>query len=363
VVLGLARQGELAAVLRAEPEPDPDLDSIVAAARSAGLRVVAAAGGDMSDAGEEPDGAKPGFADGWMPGGERLRASVHALQHEGAMVMLISGDRRALSACDCGVGVFRGEDHPPWGAHLLVGDDLSAAALVVRAVGTAKLVAGRSIALARVGSGLAGVVAFTAPPARLPGRSQIAVNAAAALAVATGFWSGYRLDGPATVTPAASVPWHLMPVEQVLRRLNSGPDGLSTKDIRGRTDGDPEDGHALGLGRALVEELTNPLAPVLAAGAGLSAILGSPVDAALVGGVLGLSALAGAAQRVATERSLANLLSRSAISARVRRDGAEQSVVAGDLVPGDVVLLGPGDVVPADCRVLEEHGLEADESS
>src|SRR5262249_31114346 len=107
----------------------------------------------------------------------------------------------------------------------------------------------------------------------------------------------------------------------------------------------------------------NPLAPVLAAGAGLSAIVGSPVDAALVGGVLGLSALAGAAQRVATERSLSALLSQSAISARVRRDGVEQLVVAGDLVPGDIVTLGRGDVVPADCRVLEEHGLEADESS
>src|SRR5918997_5048893 len=38
-------------------------------------------------------------------------------------------------------------------------------------------------------------------------------------------------------------------------------------------------------------------------------------------------------------------------------------MAAEDLVPGDVVLLEPGDAVPADCRVLEAAGLEADESS
>ncbi|MCM0674234.1 peptidase M17 [Micromonospora phytophila] len=102
---------------------------------------------------------------------------------------------------------------------------------------------------------------------------------------------------------------------------------------------------------------------MLVAGAVLSATFGSLVDAALVGGVVGGSALLGAVHQHNTERSLAELLSRSAVTARVRRDGAEQVLAAEDLVPGDVLALEPGDAVPADCRVLESVGLEADESS
>ncbi|HEY0698829.1 MAG TPA: HAD-IC family P-type ATPase, partial [Micromonospora sp.] len=93
------------------------------------------------------------------------------------------------------------------------------------------------------------------------------------------------------------------------------------------------------------------------------AAVGSAVDAALVGGVVAGSALIGAAHQVRTERSLSELLSRSAVTARVRRDGRERVVVADDLVPGDIVLLGPGDAVPADCRLVEGAGLETDESS
>ncbi|MGI5287199.1 hypothetical protein ACQEVF_28220 [Nonomuraea polychroma] len=64
-----------------------------------------------------------------------------------------------------------------------------------------------------------------------------------------------------------------------------------------------------------------------------------------------------------TGRALANLMARSAVGATVRRDGIDRVVTAEQLVPGDVIRLGPGDVVPADCRLLEADGVEADESS
>ncbi|OMI32938.1 HAD-IC family P-type ATPase, partial [Streptomyces sparsogenes] len=95
----------------------------------------------------------------------------------------------------------------------------------------------------------------------------------------------------------------------------------------------------------------------------LAAAVGSRTDAALVAAITGTSALVGGVQRVRTERALAELFSRSAIGARVRRAGTERLVAAGDLVPGDIVVLRPEDVVPADCRLLEAEGLEVDESS
>ncbi|WP_422772473.1 HAD-IC family P-type ATPase [Plantactinospora sp. WMMC1484] len=356
-LLGLTSDGTLAAVVRVAAEPAPGVDALPAAARRAGLRLLVAADGDPDD--EEYD-----FADGRLPGGQRLAASIRSLQRDGAMVALVSADPRALAAADCGLGVWHADQPPPWGAHLLVGADLAVAALVVEAAGTARTVARQSIALAGAGSGLGALAAFTSAPAQLPGRTMAPVNAAAGLAIGNGVWRAGRLPRRRGSAAAPPTPWHLMPVRAVLKRLRTDEAGLPGEEAgrRGRpAAAGPTDG--VDLSRAFVEELANPLTPVLAGGAGLSAAVGSVADAALVGGVIGLTALIGAAHRVSTERSLAELLSRSAVTARVRRDGAERMVTADQLVPGDIVLLEPGDAIPADCRVLEADGLETDESS
>lgn len=357
-LLGLAHRDRLAALLRVEPEPAPGVDGLPAAARRAGLRLVVAGGDEQRYA----------FADALLPGGDRLTESVRALQRDGAVVMVVSADRKALGASDCGLGFTTApEDLPPWGAHLLVGGDLRVVALVIEATGVARRTAKQNIRLSMAGSGLGALGAFTAPPTQLPHKALVAVNGAAGLAFANGVWQARRLhdqsDTPAPVTTA----WHLMPVSTVLDHLRSTPDGLTGAEAQRRHHGSAGNGEAApgsgGLLRAFVEELSNPLTPVLAAGAVLSASFGSLVDAALVGSVVGGSALIGAVHERNTERSLAELLSRSAVTARVRRDGAEQVVAAGDLVLGDVIALEPGDSVPADCRVLESVGLEADESS
>ncbi|WFE50989.1 HAD-IC family P-type ATPase [Micromonospora sp. WMMD1155] len=357
-LLGLRHGDRLAALLRVEPEPAPGVDGLPAAARRAGLRLVVAGGDEQRYA----------FADALLPGGDRLTESVRALQRDGAVVMVVSADRKALGASDCGLGFTTAPDElPPWGAHLLVGGDLRVVALVIEATGVARRLAKQNIRLSMAGSGLGALGAFTAPPTQLPHKALVAVNGAAGLAFANGVWRARRLhDRSDTPAPVATA-WHLMPVGTVLDQLRSTADGLTGAEAQRRHhaaagDGDSGPGTG-GLMRAFVEELSNPLTPVLAAGAVLSASFGSLVDAALVGSVVGGSALIGAVHERNTERSLAELLSRSAVTARVRRDGAEQVVAAGDLVLGDVIALEPGDSVPADCRVLESVGLEADESS
>ncbi|MGC4808366.1 HAD-IC family P-type ATPase [Micromonospora sp. DT233] len=355
-LLGLAETDRLVALLRVDPEPAPGVDALPGAARRAGLRLVVA--------GDDDDG-RYDFADAVRPGGGELTETVRGLQREGAVVLLLSADRTALGAADCGLGLSGPDDLPPWGAHLLIGTDLRSAALIIEAAGVARRMTAQNIRLSAAGTGLAALGALTADPRLLPRRSLAAVNGAAVLAFAHGMWRAGRLpdhaDGP--VTPVT--PWHLMPVDAVLRRLNTDADGLSSAEAQRRHgDGSPDPpGGTSGLLHAFVDELANPLTPVLAAGAVLSASFGSLVDAALVGGIVGGSALVGAVHQRNTDRSLADLLSRSAVTARTRRDGAERMVAAEDLVCGDVVVLGPGDAVPADCRVLSSAGLEADESS
>ncbi|MFV2104263.1 HAD-IC family P-type ATPase [Micromonospora sp. LOL_024] len=352
-LLGLAQGDALTAVLQVEPEPAPGVEALPAVARHAGLRLVLA-GGD----------AQRHTADALVPGGDRLAESVRTLQREGAVVMLVSGDRTALAAADCGLGLAEPDEPPPWGAHLLVGTDLKTVALIIDAAGVARRMTAQNLRIGLAGSGLGALGAFTADPALLPGRTLASVNSAAALAFAHGVWRAGRLSERSDSPPPTSTAWHLMPVPTVLEQLATGRDGLTDSEAeRRRTAGPGELSGPGGLLRAFVDELANPLTPVLAAGAVLSASFGSLVDAALVGGVVGGSALVGAVHQRNTEKSLAQLLSRSAVTARVRRDGAERVVPADELVPGDVIVLESGDAIPADCRVLEFVGLEADESS
>ncbi|MEV4170662.1 cation-translocating P-type ATPase [Nonomuraea sp. NPDC049709] len=356
VVLGLARRGRLEAVLAAEQETAPGLDAVVAAARRARLRIVLAT--------DEQRPARGGHADVVVERRRGLSAAVREIQAAGGAVMLISGERRALGAADCGLGVHRDGEVPPWGAHVLVGSELGTAVLLVEAVAAARSVDRDAIVLSQAATGIGAASALQGGSARPSVRSLRAVNIGAALAFADGAWRAHHLHTQTPARAVARTPWHLMPAEAVLRRLDTGEEGLSSEEARQRwRAGGRLEPLGSSLGAAFMEELANPLTPVLAGGAALSAVVGSLVDAGLVAGITGVSALTGAAQRVRTDRALADLLARSAVGATVRRDGIEQIVTAEQLVPGDVVLLGPGDVVPADCRLLRADGVEADESS
>ncbi|WP_309116904.1 cation-translocating P-type ATPase [Saccharothrix sp.] len=350
-VLGLARGDRLDAVLAVDVETPPIVDAIVVAAREAGLRLVVAGGPSR-------------YADTTVPSGSGLVGAVRGFQADGHVVMVVSDHRTALGASDCGVGVHRAGGPPPWGAHLVVGGDLTAVVLLVEAVAAARRVSRDGIMLAQAASGIGAVGALTTRgPQPAEGASR-AVNTASAIGFLDGVWRARRVgQGSPEVERRATQPWHLMPADTVLDLLASGPDGLDDAEVRRRSRGSRQRSVGTSLGSAFLAELANPLTPVLAGGAALSAAVGSPVDAALVGGVVGVSALIGSVQQVFTERALADLLARSAVRATVVRGGVEQEVNGDDLVPGDVVRLAAGDVVPADCRLISGDGLEADESS
>ncbi len=61
--------------------------------------------------------------------------------------------------------------------------------------------------------------------------------------------------------------------------------------------------------------------------------------------------------------AIAALKAKLAIKARVRRDAKWTTVAASELVPGDVIRTRPGDIVPADARLLESDGVEVDQSA
>jgi cation-transporting P-type ATPase I len=341
-------------VLASGDQPAGRADLLLAAAARAEARFLLAG----------PAAAASGpAAAGVLPDGRRLVASIRGLQADGAVVLLVSRQRRALAAADCGVGLSSADGRPAWGAHILIGDDLTAAGLVIDAVRAAHEASSRGVRLAQAGSGLGAALAFGGAASDAAVRSLMAVNGAGAIALTGGAWSAARLIRRPVPAAGHGPPWHAMPTDVVLSRLRSRDTGLSSHEAQARWRPDERQPKELSLPHAFLAELANPLTPILAGGAVLSASIGAVADAVIVSGVCGASALMGGVQRVYTERSLARLLRASAVTARVLRDGGERIVPAARLVPGDIVLVGAQEVIPADCRLLDTQALQVDESS
>jgi Ca2+-transporting ATPase len=117
------------------------------------------------------------------------------------------------------------------------------------------------------------------------------------------------------------------------------------------------------LWRRLLQQLRDPLILVLLVAAVLTIVTGDLADATVILTVITVNTAVGVTQEVRAERAVAALAALSAPAARVLRDGEERMVPAAEVVPGDVVLLAEGDVVPADGEIFQAAQLLADESS
>jgi cation-transporting ATPase I len=357
-VLLLTYKDEPVALVPVLVELDPLAESLIATARKACRVAVAGAAAAVRRRLPPADA---------VPGGSRLLTSVRRLQEEGRAVLLISSrGGAALAAADVGVGVLGRNGHPPWGAHILCGPGLAEAHSLVDALPPAREASARAARVAEVGSVAGALLAATGTPRNAARRAQLAVDLAALSALVTGTWAGLAVKHRPAVVPVDRTPWHAWPAQAVLDRLDSTRSGLPEAEaVRRRAlvpGGEPS---PPGLARVTAEELDNPLTPALAAGAGVSAVVGSVTDAALIGSVLGVNALMSGVQRVGADRALKRLVDLSAVRVRLRRPGREEEVTATaeELVPGDVVMLGAGDAVPADLRILTADDLEVDESS
>ncbi len=95
----------------------------------------------------------------------------------------------------------------------------------------------------------------------------------------------------------------------------------------------------------------------------LSLVVRHWTDAAVIGVLLVMNGAVAFTEEHQATNAIAALKERLATSARVRRDGAWTIVPVRDLVPGDVVRLRLGDIVPADARLLEEGEMLVDQSA
>lgn len=113
----------------------------------------------------------------------------------------------------------------------------------------------------------------------------------------------------------------------------------------------------------LWEQLTAILQLILLAAAGLSIFLGDYKDAVAILAIVFLFALLGFQQEYRAEKSMAALRKLAVPLVRVCRQGQSMEISANALVPGDIVLLETGNMIPADCRILEAFHLKVLEAT
>ncbi|MFD1644560.1 cation-translocating P-type ATPase [Haloarchaeobius litoreus] len=161
--------------------------------------------------------------------------------------------------------------------------------------------------------------------------------------------------------------WHTEDVEAVFEELDSSPDGLDPDEAAQRLEehgpNEIQTEAARGPLRVFLAQFTSALIWVLIAAAALSLLVGHAVDAILIAIILLANGIFGFVQEYRAEQSLEALRELSAPEVTVRRGGEQRTVLATELVPGDVVVLGEGDVVTADARVVEAHSIEVDEAA
>lgn len=153
----------------------------------------------------------------------------------------------------------------------------------------------------------------------------------------------------------------------LLSELDSSDSGLTSADAAAALDrvGPNQLGTTRGSStvRLLARQFTSPIVLILVGATILSGVLGDYTDAIIILAIIVLSGLLGFLQERGASESMKALLAVVAVKANVLRDGTEVEIPFAEVVPGDVVRLATGDLVPADCVLLECRGLAVDQSA
>ena len=170
--------------------------------------------------------------------------------------------------------------------------------------------------------------------------------------------------------------WFRETPEAVLEHLSSSPQGLSEDEAERRIaeygKNELEEIARNGPIRMFLQQFANPMVVILLFAIVLSAIIANLhgsheregyIDAIVIAGIVFVNAIVGFLQEYKSEKALEALRDLSAPKAVARRNGSWREIEATDLVPGDIIALEAGDIVPADGRILNQIALASDESA
>lgn len=161
--------------------------------------------------------------------------------------------------------------------------------------------------------------------------------------------------------------YYRLSIEEVLHHLKTGSRGLNSeqvtrlqKEFGGNVLQEAKQKSKLSI---LFSQLTDVMILILVVAAIISFVVGEHTDAYVILAIIIGNAWMGYSQEYNAERSVRMLQKMSAQYAVVLRNNNPAKIEAGKLVPGDMILLSAGDIVPADARLIEVSSFKTDESS
>ena len=168
-------------------------------------------------------------------------------------------------------------------------------------------------------------------------------------------------------SPGLDIPYWSQDAAAVSAALGSGPGGLSSEraaaQLRLAGPNSVEDASHLSALRLLLRQFESPLVLILIFAAVISLVLQQWVDSGIILAIVLASTLLGFFQEYRASAAVEELKRRLALTCRVMRDGIERTVPVSTIVPGDLILLSAGNLIPADGLVIEAEDFLVSEAS
>lgn len=159
--------------------------------------------------------------------------------------------------------------------------------------------------------------------------------------------------------------WNLT-AAQVIAELKSSENGLSAEEaarrlasIPGKKELSPWKKDVL----LFLGQFKSPLVLLLVAAVILSAFLGEKTDVVIISFVLLATGIMSFLQERHAGQAVEKLRSIIRTKVKVLRDGKENEIFTEEVAPGDILVFAAGDIIPADCLLIEQHDIHANEAT
>lgn len=160
--------------------------------------------------------------------------------------------------------------------------------------------------------------------------------------------------------------WYKKQIEEIYQELNTNINGLKETEAKKRLEVNGlniiSDKSSKPLITVFFKQFQNPIIYILAFAAIFSLIIGEYIDALFVIIVVLMDAILGTIQEWRAEKSAESLKKIIQNKSKVIRNDEEYEINSEELVIGDIIALEPGDIIPADIRIITCYNFTVDES-
>jgi P-type Ca2+ transporter type 2C len=161
--------------------------------------------------------------------------------------------------------------------------------------------------------------------------------------------------------------WHQLDTEKVFEITGSSPNGLTTSSVYAAQSkyglNEIADVKKIPIWIQFLNQFKSFMIIVLVIAAVISGIIGDKTDTIVILIIVFLNAAIGFIQEYRAEKAMNALKKIATPNTTVIRDAKYLSIASTEIVPGDVVMLEAGMIVPADMRMIESHSLRVEESA